>query len=495
MSDFSPSGRFRALVAVLSVVFMAAAITGCNTGSQATPVAPIVAQEEDAACWPTYGSEVEAAAISADGNRVLFLSGQKPAKWPDDRGWSSSDKALYVLDFTATGSQQRYIAISWDAIDQIDQYATARANTPERPVKLEEDMVDLWLSKTGDRFVVAVARKGVGGRYAKLYSGTVPAGGFHELRPGEGLEQVLVNNYAATEGIRTAALSDDGSMVAAVVGSRGEVRVYDLDSQQPTVYALNEGGETVVEHELPPPPVDLDSAPNPAIAGSGTMLLTWSPGGDRLALARDEDVPGQKSLSIIDVATGKVALVRRFDSSTVPHVAWAADGQSLFVMNTLLEPGQIFGDTEIRRLAAEEDGREVSDGGALERPRGYRTEPAYLTGFGDDDHFLFVWETGLYRLNTPAGDPSKASYIQLTPDDYDVLYSRPTVSSGQQRAVFVAHEGSRLFVGERTEVLADECPYVVVPPTDATAAAPDAATGSEDSAGEPTAEVTAESGG
>ena len=47
----------------------------------------------------------------------------------------------------------------------------------------------------------------------------------------------------SAEGIRSAVLSADGSKLAAVVSHLGEVRLYDLDSDQLTVYTRGEEGE------------------------------------------------------------------------------------------------------------------------------------------------------------------------------------------------------------------------------------------------------------
>jgi len=469
MAVVRPTRRFPALLFILAAVFVITALTGCDVldrlGDDKGEINSVaVTSVNHGLCSPIYGSRVDAAAISGDGSRVMYVTRRQPANWPDDRGWRSTDRALMVRDIPAVGDATvRYIAVTWPGED-IGAYATAEPDGGQvKPRSMPETMVDLRLAKDGERFVVGVVREGVVGQYAKLYSGTVPATGSAELEPENGLSLIPINDYKGTEGINYFVMSDDGSKLAAAVGDLGEVRIYDLDSQELTVYTRGEEGETIVEHTLPRAPTNLTDTRVPAVASKGTIHLALSPSGDRLTIAHDEDVPGQTALTQLDIASGELVLVRRFVNSTVPHVVWASDGQSLFVLNTPLVPGTIFGDTEIRRLAAAKDGREVSPGGKLPRSLGYRTEPAFLTGFGDDEHFIFVWEQSLWRLTAPGGNPAKASYIQLTRPTMEVRYLPPSVSVSSERAVFVVEDLTGTHVGERTDIFDDACPRLATP--------------------------------
>jgi len=461
-----PNGRARPILGLAAAVLLSSALTGCELlglGGNEVDAVAVETHEEYGPCWPTYGDEVRAASMSADGSRVLYLSGERPGNLPDEASWRDADRAVYVRD-NATGDT-RYIAQSWDPIDKLPVWATddpARSFQTE-PLELPEDLADLEMARTSERFVLAVKQSTVGSGFSKLYTGMVPAAGARTLLlPDSGLSIVPVNDNRATEGIRLFTLSDDGSKLAVIAGVLGEVRVYDFDAQQLITYTIDADGDVEVGHDLPPAATGIDTSRVPAVATAGAMRLTWSPGADRLAIARDAGV-GESGLAILDVATGGLTALRDFPSSTLPDIVWAADGNSLFVMTTQIAPPSIFGETALRRIASAEGGEELFAGGRISRPPGYRTEPSNFAGFGDDEHFVFTWEGALWRLDTPGGDTSKASYIQVTPAEMPVMYRMPSVSPTASEVLFIVNDRFGRHIGRRLHALEDRCPLVATP--------------------------------
>ena len=230
--------------------------------------------------------------------------------------------------------------------------------------------------------MLGVNREGVKGGLAKLYTGLVPEGD-DQLSPGSGLTLVRINDYAGTEGVRSVALSPDGSKMAALVGLNGEVRVYDFGADKLYVYDQGEDGKVKVSHDLPPAATSLGQDRTPALAHNGIMRMQWSPDANRLALTRYESV-GIAGLWVVDVATGDATLVRTFSNTTVPHVAWSGDGKSVFALTTRLFQGNGLSDSEVRRINAVEDGKDMGDRWSLKQVAGYRTLPADFTAYGDE---------------------------------------------------------------------------------------------------------------
>ncbi len=437
-------------------------------------------------CLPMFGRSVLSAAMDGEGGKALVISGQRP-DFIDEAAWRADDRALYLMEFPAEGSPtMRAIARSWRAVDEIPPYATPSDESTRPPVPIPENMLEVQLDESGTRFVLGVARAGVYGRFAKLYAGTVPTGTVQLLSPDNGLAVIPMNDYQGTEGVISYSLSADGSKVAAVVGSQGEIRIYDLVASQLTVYDLGADGKTVVRHDLPPAMTSIEQERRPAVASNGTTYLAWSPQSDRLAVSMDLGV-ANTSLAILDIANGELSVVQRFQNRTVPHAAWAADGQSLFVMVTRLSGPQIFGDTEIRRLAAVENGRHVAQGGVLSRPLGYRGEPGALVSFGDDEHFLFVWDGSLYRLDVPGGVPAQATYLPLTPPAMRVHYLKPSVALSRELILFVAADDFSTRLAQRSFALHDDCPVTATGVATATAGEPEAGASPEPAEAEPSA--------
>ena len=285
------------------------------------------------------------------------------------------------------------------------------------------------------------------------------------MAPDKGLELIPINNFGALEGIQSFTLSSNGNKVAAVVGQMGAVRVYDIPSKKLSVYLADKAGKVSLSDKLPPVQTNLNSINTEAVASQGGMHLTWDPQGQHLAVARKEGV-SDAAVWLLDIATGKLTQVRRFQNSTLPHVAWAKDGASMFVLNTPNVSGSVFGDSEIRRIQAKEKGADVGKGAGLKRVQGMKAEPIGLTAFGDDTHFLFIWDGVLYRLDMPGGDPAKATYAAMTniqdAGKNNVLTVRPGplgTSVDRQLASFIAEDNAAevTTVGVREEVFKDSC--------------------------------------
>lgn len=432
-----------------------------------------------AACLPWYENDVESLAVSADGSRWLYLSGRKPTGLPSDASWRSDDLAIFVRDRNADGSSRsRYIATSWDTSDEVTVYATVSlgGSSGTSPLSLPETMRDVALSADGGRFLVSVDQTGVDSGRAKLYHGVVPPADDTTsiLAPGDGGLTVLpINNLVGTEGIGGFEYSPDGAKVAAVVGSRTELRVYDIDSETIYAYELGSQNEIVVRNEMPEAATNIGVSRQPAIRVTSGGLI-WSPDSTRIAFVRPEGV-GTKSIYILDYASGDLAFVRAFENSTVPQIAWSSDGASLFVMSTKLSTYQTYGDSEFRRIQAAENGSDIGSGVAIERSRpeflNWSTEPSNLVNV-DDETLLFTWEGRLYRLIATGGELAGAPYVPLTVfhlidrlvrRGVAVEYERPFASTSLDSVVFLVRDGNRTTIGERTFATAESCPEVVAP--------------------------------
>jgi hypothetical protein len=451
-------------VAAFVVAALAGALLlGCTEGQPPPPP-----EEADfGACFSAFGRSV--LATSANGRVLTYLTAAKPASVDDGR-WQSGDRAVVMQDLTSAEGLARHIVLPWTVTDAesgvVPVYATmapGARNTP-RPYTFEEEMLGVQVAAAGDRFVIPVRRQGVSGLISKLYAGVLPPiGDTTVLSPGDGLQVVPVNNFEATEGVRSFVLSPDGNKLAAVVGNQGEVRIFDFSTNELSVYSEGPRNTVVVSHDLPDPaPFASTADRRPAVANPGVMNIAWSPNGDRLAVATDVPV-NDAALAIMSIADGKLTPIRRFTESTVPQVAWAADGNSLYVMNTAVSNGPVFGNTAIRHLAAAEAGRELDQGGQIIQQPGYNTEPANFTNLGDDQTFLLTWQGGLWRLKVPNGELPKAELKRVSPPDATVPYFPPSVSLEADQAIFTAAEGSQVrtsnqYATIRQPVTRDDCP-------------------------------------
>lgn len=437
-------------------------------------------------CLPAFGSEIISADMNAAGTRILTVTSAKPATLPEEAGWYSDSRALTVFDLGGESGQvtERHLATTWDATDILAPYATAEdgVSTPEGGVALPETMAEVQMDDAGNRFVVAVNRQDIPRGFARLYSGTVPAEGLTNYSPeSKDLVMVGINSTEGTEPIQAYALSPDGKRVAASVGPMAELRVMDLssDSNGLFVYDLNKDGKgVVVSHKLPEPCLGISCRRTPAVTSRGLMNVTWSPDGSKLAVVRTDsnEVPGRTSLSILDVASGKLELVRNFKDSTAPHVAWAGDGASLYVMNTPFasssEGGKTvtdsaFGSTLVRRMSASAGGKELGTGAGLKQQLGWKTDPVALTVLKDGESLVFVWESRLFRLDMPGGDLTKAKQLYLTyyhaegermASDLTVLPTTIATSAAKDTVMFLFEDAGDVRIGLRTSASADKCP-------------------------------------
>lgn len=421
-------------------------------------------------CLPAYGDEIVSADMSGSGNRVLMITTAKPATLPEDASWPSDSRALTVLDL-GESQTTRHLATTWDATDFLVPYGTPEeGESAADGVRLDETMAEVQVDDSGSRFVVAVNRRDVATGYAKLYSGTVPAQGAASFSPETNdLTLVALNQTGGSEPIQSFALSPDGNKVAAAVGAQAELRVMDLSSPESglSVFETNKDGKgVVVSHKLPDPCLGIACRRAPAITSRGLMRYVWSNDAKKLAVVRTDSaqVPGQSSLWILDVASGKLDLVRSFKDSSAPHVAWAADGASLYVMNTPFahsaEAGETnsdsaFGPTLIRRMAAAAGGKEMGSGARLPRSLGWKTEPVGLTVLKDGQSLVFLWENRLYRLDMPGGSftGAKQEYLLGTnkvPRDLRVLTGGLAASATTDTVMYLVEDSIGARVGLRT---------------------------------------------
>lgn len=455
-------------------------------------------------CLPAYGSDIISADMNAAGTRILTVTSAKPSTLPEEASWYSDSRALTVFDLGGEGGQvtERHLAMSWDATDILAPYATAENDASASDgVALPETMAEVQMDDAGNRFVVAVNRQDIPRGYARLYSGTVPAEGLTNYSPeSKDLVVVGLNSTEGTEPIQAYALSPNGNRVAASVGPMAEIRVLDLgsDSNGLFVYDLGKDGKSVVvSHKLPEPCLGITCRRTPAVTSRGLMNFTWSPDGNKLAVVRTDsnEVPGRTSLSVLDVASGKLELVRNFKDSTAPHVAWAGDGASLYVMNTPFASStegdktvtdSAFGSTLIRRMAASAGGKEIGSGAGLKQQLGWKTDPVALTVLKDGESLVFVWESRLFRLDMPGGDLSKAKQLYLTyyhvegermARDLSVLPSVVATSAAKDTVMFLFEDSGGIRIGLRNNASADKCPAAAADgqaaPADATAPAED----------------------
>lgn len=436
-----------------------ALLSGC--GDSTEPDEDAGNQELFGACFNAFGSKVLATSLNAEGNLMVYLTASKPETVADDQ-WSSGDRALVMQDMTTNQSQD--FVLTWPAQpdNQVPVWATANpaAEATARPYTFTEQMIFMQMAPVGGRFVVAVRRAGVEGLIAKLYTGIVPASVTTDtlLEPGNGLEVIPINDFQATEGIRSFDLSPDGSMLAVVVGNQGEVRTWDFAKQQMSVYTQGPKNTVVVTHELPKrTSASMDTARVPAVANQGTMIVRWSPQSDRVLVATDLPI-NDSALGLVNPVDGKLTPVRRFRESTVPQAAWSTDGKSLYVMTTEIRNGPVFGNTAIRHIAAAEGGKDISKGGQLVQQPGFTTEPANLVNFGDDQHFLFNWQHGLWRLTAAGADLTQAQAEKVSPpSNASVPYLPASVSLTADRAVFVAGSSGAQYATVREGVSKNDC--------------------------------------
>jgi hypothetical protein len=472
----------------LATILVALVVSACDGGlpgmggGDPTPESAPPSAGSLGPCLPWIGNSVVAAAMDGTGNRIAFISDERPITLGDDASWSGDDRALVIVDRGTEGDYlERHIALSWAAQDAIAQYATSEPDVPTpEGIALPEQMVDVQIDRAGSRFVVAVKREGVNGNYAKLYTGSVPPTGSASLAPGEGLTIVPINNYIEGEGVQTFALSPDGTKVAATVGGQSELRVYDFDAEADKnlmVYDSGPKGGAVITHQLPSMVSMISARRTPLVSSPGAIRATWSPDSSMLAISQQDEQVAQTRLGLMDVASGKLDTVRLFKNSTVPHVAWAADSKSIFTMVTPLSDPKgsssdtVFQDTQIVRIEAAKDGDNVGDGAEIDRVLGVRTEPTNLASFGDDERFVFAWDGRLIRLNAPGGDLAKATFIPITGDpnkiDAPVVLSSsaypPSAAADTDIVSFLVQDGSSRHVGLRTFASEDKCPEIPTP--------------------------------
>ncbi len=464
----------RRIVAAIALAALMPLLGACDLFGNEPPLEE-VAETVDVGhgpCIPTYGRQVLAADMNAAGSRILFLTASKPGTLPEEQGWGSDDRALVVLDFAGDGSaNSRHIATGWSARAAIEPYATEEPDqTRSNEIDLPEQMVDLDMDADGGRFVVGVKQRGSIGTFSGLYQGSIPASGTSNLDPEEGLSPVEIISPSGIEGVSNFWLSPDGSRVAAIVGTLNELRVYDLDAESDnlSVYELGQDGEVVVDHEMPEASTSIEVGHRrPAYASKGTIRAVWAPNSRRLALVRHQSdlAVGRSTLEIVDTDSGASELVGSYDVSTAPHVAWAADGASLWVMRTPIGSASDtpFGDAQIRHVEAAEGGAEIGPGASLPRPLGWRSDPGSLTVFQPGQSLIYSWENRIYRLDLTGGDlaGAESAYLllrQRVPQDLRVLPDDPVASADADRVMFLVQDAGGMRIAIRDHAGQDNCP-------------------------------------
>lgn len=421
-------------------------------------------------CAPWFDRGVLDLASSADGSRLVYVASRRPEALPED-AWRSGSRAVFVRDVDAQGAAStRYIATTWSPLDEIKAYATADRSEGQRDdaIPLAEQIEEVSLSGDGTRIVIGASREGFAGGLAKLYAGTVPNDTTSTLAPPDsGLTIVPINAYTRGEAIGRFAVSPDGTKVAAALGQRGELRVYDLAANTPIVYSLGDDNEVEVSSELPPVATSIDVARRAAFL-TGASALHWSPDSTRIAFART--VPVSTSyVQVVDVATGELSTVTSMVGFTAPQLAWAADGASLFVMTTRLSGSEAFGNTEVSRWAAQDEGDVVMPAVTLSRKANWRNEPNHLVALGNDRQFAFHISTSdsrgradnrLIRLDLPAEGGTDVALLELSgyQDGVSIPAQHAHYAPSSESLAFLVQSGGAVHVGQRTYVLADRCP-------------------------------------
>jgi hypothetical protein len=109
-------------------------------------------------------------------------------------------------------------------------------------------------------------------------------------------------------------------------------------------------------------------------------------------------------------------------------------------------------------VAAAEGGRDLGDGALIRQPLGFNTEPANLVNFGDDANFFFTWQGKLWRTNLRERTAEGGTQAhEVSPPEALVPYQLPAVSSGSNRAVFIAGNRGAQYATVRENVLASGC--------------------------------------
>jgi hypothetical protein len=447
-------------------------------------------------CLPIYGDEVLSASMSRDGSRLLFISGERPAGMDDD-SWNRDDRALYLLTFAEDGSPAtNVLATTWPPPpgNTIPPAATPdeEGDLPQ-PGELEEQMVDVRLAGNGERFIISVQRQASTG-LAKIYTGIVPEGDA-AMAPGEGLDLVSVNDYLADEFVQSYYLTDDGNRLAVVIAG-GELRTFDFGTDTLNVYDVGDDGQTIVSHELPPAQISIEQTRQPAVTSSGTMRLTWAPDGRRLAFARPESV-GTAGVWILDTDTGETTFVRGYRNTTVPWVTWSKDGESLFILSSIYDTAQTFGNSEVRRVEAKANGADIGDRWQLRQDPYFRSAPSDFVAYGDDQNFVFLWENQVWLLQVPPSGSGAASYGAVTPKaptnlsswkDGTMAVKQGSISISPDRdiAAFVVVDPSGQHVAMRLYVTEEQCPLGAVEPAADEQQPPEQSTGQQDTGGQDT---------
>jgi len=440
-------------------------------------------------CLSWFDRGVVDVAMSGDGSRVAYIASRRPESLPED-AWRSGDRAVFVRDRTEQGATStRYIASTWAPLDEIPAYSTEdpQRDGKDDAIPLAEQLQELALSDDGSRIVVGVSREGIEGGLAKLYAGSIPEDTTSTLRPPDGgLTVVPINTIQSAEAVNRFELSPDGSKVAAALGPRGELRIYDLNANVPIVYNLGDDNAVTISNELPPISTSILVERRAAILTGGSALH-WSPDGTRIAFSRT--VPVTTSyIQIVDVATGEVTTVRRIVGVTAPQLAWATDSASLFVLTTRLAESEAFGNSEVRRLAAEEDGEQLGSAMSMTREPHWRSEPNGLASLGNDRQFVVSLDGRIFRLDFPSDEaqaPRKLEFGAL-PSGTNIPAQRVLTSADADIAVFTVVTGGVVRVGQRAYVSQNECPEAPTREAQPTGAAGEEA--ADEEAPSPTAE-------